>query len=74
MGYCVLIFESVHKVMKAEQILISEGIKNDIIPTPKELSSDCGMSIRFSKTNTDMEKASRVLSAHNVSYKIYEIE
>jgi len=58
--------------MKAEQLLKSAGIKHDIIPTPKEYSSDCGMSIRLLKGNTDLERVNETLTSHNISFKIFE--
>jgi hypothetical protein len=45
---CVFIFESVHRVMKAEKLLKGEGIKIDLIPVPREISSDCGVAIELS--------------------------
>ncbi len=44
----VAIFHSIHKVMKAEKILKHEGAKILLIPVPRELTSDCGLAIRFS--------------------------
>ena len=45
---CVFIFESVHRVMKAEKLLKGKGIKIDLIPVPREISSDCGVAIELS--------------------------
>jgi hypothetical protein len=45
---CVLLFESVHRVMKAEKILKGKGIKIDLIPVPREINSDCGVAIELS--------------------------
>jgi hypothetical protein len=45
---CVFLFESVHRVMKAEKLLKGKGIKIDLIPVPREISSDCGMAIELS--------------------------
>ena len=39
----VLLFQSIHKVMKAEKICKKEGIEYTIIPVPKHISSECGM-------------------------------
>jgi len=33
--------------MKAEKLLNKNGLNNKLIPTPREFSSDCGISIRF---------------------------
>ena len=46
---CVFIFESIHRVMKAEKLLKGKGIKIDLIPVPREISSDCGVAIELSE-------------------------
>jgi hypothetical protein len=33
--------------MRAEKLLIKEGCAIKLIPTPRELSSDCGIAVRF---------------------------
>lgn len=43
----VLIFNSVHKVMRVEKILKEAGFDVRIMPVPRQLSSDCGLSIAF---------------------------
>lgn len=47
-GDCVAIFHSIHRVMKAEKILKSRKLDILLIPVPRQLSSDCGLAIRFS--------------------------
>jgi hypothetical protein len=42
---CVFLFESVHRVMKAEKLLKGKGIKIELIPVPREINSDCGVAI-----------------------------
>ena len=42
---CVLLFESVYQVMKAEKLLKGKGFTVDLIPVPREISSDCGVAI-----------------------------
>jgi len=34
--------------MKAEKLLKGKGIKIDLIPVPREISSDCGVAIELS--------------------------
>ncbi|MBE9486901.1 MAG: DUF3343 domain-containing protein [Chloroflexi bacterium] len=46
-GDCVAIFHSIHRVMKAEKILKTENLEILLIPIPRQLSSDCGLAIRF---------------------------
>ena len=43
----LLIFNSIHKVMRAEGLLKSGGCTVKIMPVPRALSSDCGLSIAF---------------------------
>jgi hypothetical protein len=45
---CILILQSVHQVMRAEKILKGTGIKVDLIPVPREISSDCGVAVELS--------------------------
>jgi len=49
-----LLFNSIHYVMKAEELLKDAGIIIDLVPVPREISSDCGMCIAFSEQ--DLQK------------------
>ena len=44
---CILLFQSVHQVMKAEKALKERGVAVDLIPVPREISSDCGVAIQI---------------------------
>lgn len=46
-GDYVAIFNSVHRVMKAEKLLKGEKLPMLLIPAPRALSSDCGLAIRY---------------------------
>ena len=46
-GDFVAIFHSIHRVMKAEKVLKQEGAPILLIPVPRQLTSDCGLAIRF---------------------------
>ena len=62
---CVFLFESVHRVMKAEKLLKGKGMKIDLIPVPREISSDCGVAIELSG---DLEaEALSVLKENRIS-------
>ena len=57
-GDCVAIFHSIHRVMKAEKILKAGQLEVLLIPVPRQLSSDCGLAIRFSQAQrVEFEKA-----------------
>ena len=40
-------FDSVHQAIRAERLLLKAGVAVELVPTPRELSSDCGFSLRF---------------------------
>ncbi|MCP3175528.1 MAG: DUF3343 domain-containing protein [Desulfuromonadales bacterium] len=46
-GDLVAVFHSVHRVMEAEKILKAAGADILLIPVPRQLSSDCGLAIRY---------------------------
>ncbi len=41
----LLLFASIHHVLAAEAALEAGGVEPDLVPVPKEISSDCGMAI-----------------------------
>lgn len=48
MDYCYLLLPSVHDAMKAEKLLLQSGCAIQIIATPREISHNCGVVIKFS--------------------------
>lgn len=46
-SYHVILFKSVSYALKAEKILKACGIPHKLIPVPKQISSDCGICLRF---------------------------
>ena len=61
----VAIFHSVHKVMKAEKILKKEKAEMLLIPVPRQLTSDCGLAIRYAETERVQIEA--ILTRENLS-------
>lgn len=49
----IITFESVYYVMKAEKILRAGGFDVTLIPTPREISSDCGVAIELNSDQPD---------------------
>ena len=45
--YGVVLFHSTAHAIRAERVLQRAGLKVKMIPTPRQLSSDCGMALRF---------------------------
>lgn len=46
-GQLLAVFNSTHRVMKAESILKARGLQMLLIPAPRQLRTDCGLAIRF---------------------------
>jgi hypothetical protein len=46
-NYGIVLFHTSTTAMQAEAVLTKAGIPVRLIPTPRELSSDCGVSLRF---------------------------
>ncbi|MHB9033006.1 MAG: DUF3343 domain-containing protein [Anaerolineae bacterium] len=43
----VVLVATTSAALKAEKIMREAGYKEQLIPTPREYSSDCGLAIRF---------------------------
>ncbi len=50
--FSILLFQSIHQVMRAENIISKNGFSYQIIPVPSEYSSECGMCIEIDSLNT----------------------
>lgn len=62
---CVLLFSSVHQVMRTEKLLKEKGIEVDLIPVPRDISSDCGIAVELSRESE--EKALLILRENKIS-------
>lgn len=51
--FFVILFDSVSSTLLAEKLLKKQGVPFKIIPIPKNISSDCGVCIRFSSPERD---------------------
>ncbi len=61
--YGVLLFHTNSAVMQAEALLTKASFKIKLIPTPRDLSSDCGVALRF-----DWERNADVRALLNSSH------
>lgn len=46
-GCYVLILPSIHHILKVEKGAKSRSISVELIPTPRQISSDCGMAVEL---------------------------
>ena len=59
-GDYVAIFNSIHRVMKAEKVLKERRLSILLIPAPRSLAADCGLAIRYAPgAREEVEKALR---------------
>ena len=56
--YGIVLFDTTQAAIKAEKVLQQARIKTKLIPVPRHISSNCGVSLRF-----DLQLASEVESA-----------
>lgn len=65
--YGIVLFNTTQEVMKAEKVLNSEGVKIKLIPVPRHISSNCGISILFDLDIMDRIRV--ILSENDINYK-----
>ena len=51
--YSVVLFHSTSHAIRAEKVLEEAGFRIKMIPTPRQLSSDCGMALRFDRAEEE---------------------
>ena len=51
MPYSVALFNSTSGALRAEKLLNKRGIAIKLIPVPRQLSSDCGVCLRFERSD-----------------------
>lgn len=62
--YAVVLVYGTSHAIRAEQVLHLAGISSKLIPVPRHLSSNCGVSVRIDRA--DQEAALRALGGANV--------
>lgn len=63
----IVAFNSTHNAIKTEKLLQKDDIKATTLPTPREISASCGISIKFEKE--DLERVKNILSENNIDCK-----
>jgi hypothetical protein len=62
--YSVVLFHSSAHAIRAEKVLKRAGVSTKMIPTPRQISSDCGMALRFDRA--DQERVAVLLQENRV--------
>ena len=69
----IITFYTTYDSLKAEEVLKEAGLKINVRPIPREISSDCGLGI--GGDIEDKEKILQVLNDSQVEYdNIYELD
>lgn len=70
--YYVITFDSTHHAIKGEKILKNAGLEIRTIPTPREISASCGLSIKFG--TEDLEQVKEEISGSSLAINgLYQI-
>lgn len=67
----LFLFQSTRQVVKADRLLKSNDVKHKIIPVPREISSECGMSIKVEDNLKEIVKD--LLKNNGINYTDCEI-
>lgn len=72
--YYVVTFESTNHAVKGERLLKEKGLDFKTIPTPREITSSCGLSIKFDLSLLDTVKSIMEDSKLSIKgiYKVYK--
>ncbi len=53
-GQYLAVFNSTHRILKAEEVLKRQGLAVTMIPAPRAVQTDCGMALRFNQEQLEI--------------------
>ncbi|HVN97690.1 MAG TPA: DUF3343 domain-containing protein [Syntrophorhabdaceae bacterium] len=59
-----LLFHTIHDVLRVEKILKKQGKTYELVPVPRNLSSDCGMCIQLGGDVNDVKESMKGIEIH----------
>ncbi len=65
-GMAVVLFPTAQMAIRAEQLFKAEGIQAKLIPTPRHLSTTCGLALRF--PSAESERVRRLLAGARIPH------
>lgn len=71
--YIIITFQSTNFALQAESFFKSQSIKHQIIPTPREITLSCGISVKMDIEMLDKVK-SAVLAGSITPKKIFQMK
>ncbi len=67
MTYSVMLMPSISHALISEKLMKENGIECKLIPTPRKISSNCGVVLRFE--SAQVVKVLEVVEKHGVNYE-----
>jgi hypothetical protein len=64
----IVLFQSTHNAIKAERLCLQAGIACQVIPVPREISSDCGVALEIN--DGDRELVEQLLKKNSIPSEI----
>lgn len=68
MRRAVFLFHTTTSAIRAEKVLKKAGLEAKLVPTPRELSSDCGVALQIESAQA--EEGARLLSGAKVEAEL----
>lgn len=69
----IVSFNSTHHAIRTDKIFSENKVTSMTLPTPREITASCGISIRF--LYEDIEKVKKIIDNSEVDYKgIFKIQ
>ncbi len=65
--YAVLLLPSVSHALLSEKVVKAEGISCKLIPTPRKISTDCGIVLRF--LEKDKKRLENVIVENGIDFR-----
>ena len=69
-AYNVVLFQSTNAALRGEDLAEQASIPVKLIPVPRQLSSDCGVCLRFFRK--DLRRMEAILTEGNAPYEAIE--
>lgn len=72
-NFYVISFDSTHHAIRAEKLFKEHNLNIRMMPTPREITASCGLSIRFEVA--DLDEVEDIIQSEDLSIKgKYEIK
>ena len=63
----IVSFNSTHQAIKCDKTFAKNNIDYAVLPTPREITQSCGISVKFSIDN--IENVKKIMAENEIEYK-----